>query len=45
MNTPKQTAERIVDMILKSLGKENEPMRPLLVAYVQKEIDSIASND
>jgi len=39
MDTPKQTAERIVDIILKSLSQVNEPMRPLLEAYVEKEIE------
>jgi hypothetical protein len=44
MDTPKQTAERIVDIILKSLGNEKEPMRPLLVAYIEKEIEEFYNN-
>lgn len=46
MNTPgsKETAERIVDMVLKSLGKENEPMRPLLEVYVKKELEEYHKN-
>ena len=44
MDTPKQTAERIVDIILQSLSQVNEPMRPLLVAYVEKEIEEFYNN-
>ena len=44
MDTPKQTAKRIVDIILKSLNKENEPMRPLLEVYIEKEIEEFYNN-